>query len=401
MLSETKLSLWASFEYPRPEDSQAWTQEIGDVLVTGNPLSTRGLYPVVTNVAANTVSGYGEVHVPVFIMDFAVRQVIGVSAVSLFTGAAAPTASMNNNANRAWYAYAPMFKRVSFVVKTDGYATVAGQKGTTMPLGVLDLSGSGGAHAGYFDAAVNSASLIPSLLTDQYVEPGEFYSIFAIANTRTGPTKVQSDGLVRYQVRRDLSVDDVHNDLLTTTGSVIFVPFAKSVGSDPTSGNTQVFGTVTIVGPGSTGVSTDRTFGNSAVELRTGSIGDTLITLTTGYPAQERAVQMTPGTYTYSQKTAGATCQANLPSGSFTITAGVRTEVFVLGTEGCTTATTSSLVTVVTQMQSATASGHAATVPSVATREARSVPFYSAASSVSMSFSVLLVAIIAALFVSL
>jgi hypothetical protein len=394
-LSETKLTLWASFEYPRPSDTVAWSQDMGQVVTTGHPLTTRGLYPVVTNVAANQVSGYGEVFVPLFIMDFAVRFVVGFSGAGYTTA----TSAMNDNANRGvsgastvvddWFYYAPIFKRVNFVLKTEGYTTLVGDTGATGLTFPGVTAGGNTYHAGSFTPGTNN--IATALLTDIYMEPGEFYTIFATGNNRaTHLTKLQSDGMVRLEIRKDLTVDDVHSDFVSTSGSVVFVPFAMS------GANSQAFAAINIAGQGAGSTTQARTWNNNAKAVNSAVISTWLAT---GWPTTERALQLTPGAYTYNQATTGTTCYNNLPSGTFSVEAGQRLEIFVLNTEGCVSNSNSlsQLVTVKTNFQSATASGHAP-ASNTATRAVRTdIPLYNAASAQSASLALLIAAVMAAL----
>jgi hypothetical protein len=242
------------------------------------------------------------------------------------------------------------------------------------------------------------------MLADLYVEPGEFYTIFAIGTQRASQlSKLQSEGMVRFQIRRDLTVDDVHNDLPTAdVASLAFVPFARRIAASAVT--TQAFAAVKITGTGASATTTTRDWTNSAIEVRSALI-NTVFTdalgngwTKTGAMLPTHAISLPAGTYTFSQDAATA-CNTIVPQGQITIAAGTRTEIFVLNTEGCVAAgnVLGKLVTFPAVFGSAASTGNGPSVATVSAREARDVPFYSAGSAVSSSMALLVSALLAAL----
>jgi hypothetical protein len=432
--AQTKLNLWASFEYPRPEQTAQWSKDLGETMNTGHPLTTRGLYPVIVNVKGNTVTGYGEVFVPLYIMDFAVRRVVGSSGataatVPLFPGNIVDPAASGRLES---FLYSPIYKRVSFIVKTESFATLVGAATTNAADVGFAYAGavpSGSTltaqHIGYFQGS--EATLASTPLTDLYMEPGEFYTVGVVSNIRSAAA-IPTNGAVVFTLRRDLSVDDVATDLTllgsASNGFVTFVPSTPGIDTTPLpAGAAAGFQNFGVINVGLTGATaTERTYAFNTLRVTSGAIGTVYAVvaasttvavnpvfgpnaLVGGYPTSVKATTLAAGAYSYAQKTAGANCLDTLPAGTFTVVAGERFDIFVLNTRGCITTSTTSpafintaaLVTVQAKFQSAVTSGH-----STASATARAVARYavafnsvSAASSVTSSVSVIFMAIIA------
>jgi len=261
-LSTTPISLWASYEIPRADQVYEQSQVIGNSVFTNHPATTEGLYPVLSNVAAGKVSGYGEVFVPLPIMDFAIRWTIvssldytdtstastdGKTAVK--TAGKSPANPITVPLTQFWFA--PVHKRVHFLLKTDGGATLTGASHDlriTNPF-VFPTTAARG-----FKAATSSATQTPaaSLTVDEYLEPGQYYTIFVYPakqysntassatlinrykNTLTTPvTAYQEPAIIRVAIRLDHTMATVATasttgltaPITSGKGLLSFVPF--------------------------------------------------------------------------------------------------------------------------------------------------------------------------------
>lgn len=277
-LSETRLTLWGSYEYPHPAQTFQGNQEIMNTVSAGVPAASAGLYPVVYDVAPGTVTGYGEVHVPIFIMDFAVTTrmtpscddhvankpfsnpwapvVAGqnvdaeIVAPTLFPGYI-PTRAGAMCFNRAagslyttgfraqdqsrptnalnWHELAPIFKRVNLVLKTDGFATITNDCDDNYLL------------------ATNNAGQYSASLTDLYMEPGQYYTVYvqpqhaeackektgALADgTRTSSTvnkELQTGKNFRIGLSQDISLNEITQPVKDGWAKVSFIPIGDSI----------------------------------------------------------------------------------------------------------------------------------------------------------------------------
>jgi len=262
-LSTTPISLWASYEIPRADQVYEQSQVIGNSVFTNHPATTEGLYPVLSNVAAGKVSGYGEVFIPLPIMDFAIRWTIiatldyadtitastdGKTAAAKAVGGS-PANPITLPLTQFWFA--PVHKRVHFLLKTDGGATLTG---TSHDLRVAHPFVFPTTAARGFKAATDSKTQTPaaSLTVDEYLEPGQYYTIFVYPakqysntasaatninrykNTLTTPvTAYQEPAIIRIAIRLDHTMATVATasttgltaPITSGKGLLSFVPF--------------------------------------------------------------------------------------------------------------------------------------------------------------------------------
>eukprot|EP00295_Goniomonas_pacifica_P010042 CAMPEP_0175826518 /NCGR_PEP_ID=MMETSP0107_2-20121207/11807_1 /TAXON_ID=195067 ORGANISM="Goniomonas pacifica, Strain CCMP1869" /NCGR_SAMPLE_ID=MMETSP0107_2 /ASSEMBLY_ACC=CAM_ASM_000203 /LENGTH=676 /DNA_ID=CAMNT_0017139161 /DNA_START=82 /DNA_END=2109 /DNA_ORIENTATION=+ len=220
-ISQTTISLWASVEFPLPQIAESMSTLMGQSIVTGTMVSTNGLYPVVTDVTAGSVSDYGEVFVPLYIMDMAIRPLVLDSQ----TGT-----NHDFLAARNWYPYAPRFKRVNLIIKTDGFATiqpVAEEKAGPTPTGALPTNNN-------YEVFAPQPNLQFAATVDRYMEPGAYYTYFlhpgvttAVALPRTPLNGVGdaftyqtgSNFMVGYTV--DQTVDEARQYAAMTSKAVL------------------------------------------------------------------------------------------------------------------------------------------------------------------------------------
>jgi len=317
-LSLTRINLWASYEVPRPEIVVEGSQVAGTQKTTGHPLTQEGLYPVVVNVAPGTITGYSEVYVPVFIMDFAVRKLISAS-----TSAAIAANDLTYAAAGTNFIYAPIYKRVHFVLKTDGGATLSGRFGTDLLNQEWPFVGdqqSGKATVG--STATTNQNSNTALTLDEYVEAGEYYSVFATASGLTDKTVYaypRSD-ILRVQYRRDRTIDTISSGIPSGKGSLNLIAFGSQDWTTTTFSLQQ----------GATS--------NSPTMLTAGARTTVVAGLT---PMDWTAVgpneiQLNVGTYTYSAAT-GIDCYKTIPTVATNIVVadGGIYDLFVLNAYGC------------------------------------------------------------------
>jgi hypothetical protein len=345
-ISDVKLTLWASYGIPRPALLAEQSQFFGPscVKATDIPLEQKGLYPVVVDVAAGEVSDYGEVHVPVFIMDFAVRPIIreldcrglplGATTTFYtfpFSSAAGSTATTGGNsdspqptagyASLGWFDLAPVFKRVSFVLKTDGFSTLSVAT-AAFPVG--------GVTTGSFN------------LVAEFMEVGEAYTLVSSASGATALAAAadsarQLTGHTRAYWRRDMSVTSVStasSATAATTGTIRVVPLP---GQTFTNLKLQVSGrTATWPTTPATGFTT-----NLFQAAATSAVGKPTWGPTT---STTEILALAPATYTYTVAEMGAvvadgasTCAVTIPAGSVTVVAGTHVDIISVNTLGCPT----------------------------------------------------------------
>jgi hypothetical protein len=433
-LSLTYLHLFAQYEFPRPEEVVEGSQIGSAATFTGHPATTEGAYPVVVNVAPNTVSGYGEVFVPLFIMDFAVRFVITADYANERT-ATAGTAGFAAGSNadftkQTWFQFSPVFKRVHFIINTDGFATLTGIPVASNPSGD-PYPFVGSLQEGIPDStnvdvtkrfslvATGNQNLLKQITLDNYVEPGQYYSIFVTANDPSAGSYTvynwQRSSIITALWRLDGNVQRTSTGITAGKGLLTLVPFANNQQFNPTAAPNVVSGAFTLQLAGSNTVPT--TTDLTTVGLNT---AQAFVATPAAALATDNNIQLSPGSYSWTytlintNNVATATCLNNIPGpGTLTINSGDQLDVFVLNTFGClkksNDATQLKVLFVTRQSAVATNNspmGSSATPAPAATRSTRSylssVPFYSAAShSASMSVFALLAALIALVFLAL
>lgn len=329
-LSQTRINLWASYEVPRPEILAEGSQITGTNKVTGHPVTQEGLYPVVVNVAPGTVTGYSEVYVPVYIMDLAVRrQMAALDTFAAITNDLAYT--------QGGYIFAPIYKRVHYVIKTDGYATLsarqlagAGTDALVYEYPVVSTA-AGQMKLNEAPSAANDPRLYtPSsaVTVDEYVEPGEYYSIFAsagnlaAANVATTTTYAypRSDLFTVYY-RRDRTVDMISSGITSGKGSINLISFPFQTWTATTL-NFQLASTTTTAAMASFAANT---------MVAASATGPVTYLATTG-----NELQLPAGAYTYSTS-GGTDCYTTMPTSVSSINIADQGiyDIFVLNTLGC------------------------------------------------------------------
>jgi len=389
-LNKLNLTLWAASEVPQPEQLAELSQAGGARSLTNHPLNVRGLYKVVSNVAPGKASGYGEVFVPLNIMDFAIRYTVAIDdAEGLGTtlGTYVKQAiTVANFAKSSWFLGGALVKRVHFVVRTNGGATLAANTN-----GVTKIQET----TGWVEK---------SMLIEKFVDAGSYNSIFAVPNTaalaNTGVAAVQP---VAFTIRVDRTHAQVADGIPSGKAFVSVIPFAL----DGTAAKNQAFKDGTInFRLGSTLVSSKTfvTADNTAVAVA--AAWTAAPTFATDVINLAPHFTLAAGDYTFDfnpMATADA-CLNNIPgSNSLTVQSGQAYDVLVMNSRGCLAATRradASLLTVAAvQQQSAVATGNAdgsILVSSGTTTTTTTTNFYfAAASSVSMSISVVVAALFA------
>jgi len=474
-LSDTPISLWASSEVPRGDQVYEQSQVIGNSVFTNHPLTTEGLYPVINNVAAGTVSGYGEVFVPLPIMDFAIRWVVTAAFDYAFTSTyskaafadrtLAAVAGGKSPANpillaETHYWFSPVLKRVNFLVKTNGGSTLTGMWSSRRGIHpfVLPTTATRGFLAGTTGAAGDSKTLTPAFSTtvDEYVEPGQYYTIFVYPAKSYGSaeaakaTRFEKDlsgavtayedaAILRIAIRLDhtmattatASTLGIAAPITSGKGLVSFVPFfQRESGGTPTitqqaftgaasfkQGTTEVLAVSATTMAATYGLNRAFVMRNAegaldvATVAATSNVGATLsATASGGVDAQLTAAangdaayfSLNVGTSTLTYTLAASTCYSTIPSGqSITVTDQSVTDIFVLNAYGCLEASTSGDTSVLTLLSatraSATTTGHSPiTKRSVESEVA--VPLYNSAAINGSSFLLALAALVLALF---
>jgi hypothetical protein len=230
-LGETSLSVWQSYDYALPEFSAEHYS-----------VTPRNMEQVIPATAPGSVSGYGEVNVPMFIMDSATAPRIGwscfdgrsstVADASLSLGCSntvnsvatadattqfgfqsgsvhGATAAVPKTSRLSTSKFSARFKRVNLYVKTDGMATLALRQisdsnvpGTQLGTGFGSSTDSSTDNYKFDSTKVNpgSSTSIQSnphfgfidvdgvanagAFVDRSVEPGEYYSMYVKACDR-------------------------------------------------------------------------------------------------------------------------------------------------------------------------------------------------------------------------
>jgi hypothetical protein len=282
----------------------------------------------VTNVAAGSVSDYGEVHIPLFIMDYATRPIIRESkctppAVSYTAKTDDPTDFANANV-QTWFEMAPVFKRVNFIVKTNSFATLTGRTPTADAAAV-------------FPRVPASTDYTPlnSLLLSEYLEPGQFYSLAAYPVEDTAASaNVEASKHLRYSWRLDNTVTSVSSGIAANVGTFRIVPLPGITSQALTgvgfsiSGSSATF--ASTFNPAQWIVAKNVGTGTADVAAQTGARSAWF------EPVSGEQLSLAPGTYTYSAPQAADACSGTIPAGTFTIQAGKATELFVMGSYACT-----------------------------------------------------------------
>jgi len=175
-------------------------------------------------------------------MDFALRPVIGqakitgAATVTSQTGAFLATAAVLDG----HYWYAPLLKRVHFVVKTDGFATLGGRTTTRrniipLPM-VLDTNTKAGVGIATGNVATTNPefNVIASAMTiDKYVEAGQMYS-FSVSggfgktddgtvytNLLTTSTVYQEAATVSFAFNLDRSLSKIAATTIAASSAVL------------------------------------------------------------------------------------------------------------------------------------------------------------------------------------
>jgi len=351
-LSQTRINLWASYEVPRPEVVVEGSQVMGTQVTTGHPVTQEGLYPVVVNVAPGTVTGYGEIYVPIFIMDLAVRKEISYGV----TGTAPNAVGTNDLAYTTattTFIYAPIYKRVHYVLKTDGGATLSARQGTDAAGNIYEwpfVGTSQTTKAGLTASAPGTGNQNgdTAFTLDEYAEPGEYYSVIASAGALPGTSAVYAyprSDIFSVSYRRDRTIDSNSAGIQSGKGVLNLIPFLFQNWATTTF-SLQLGTTTTTPTMATAGVST--------------AIASATTPVT--YPATTpNEIQLSTGTYTYSAA-AGTTCENTIPTSAntITITDGGIYDFFVLNVFGCNiNGPSTSKLNVVVQQRAAAAAANA------------------------------------------
>jgi len=403
-LNTVKLTLWGSYELPRPSQVVEGSQVLGISTVPRIATLSRGLYGVVSSVAAGTCTGYGEVFVPVPIMDYAVRFIIvkdGPDAPYFINGAYAgadtpPTINLPYTANPntispvgreatwGWFIGAPVHKRVNFIVKTDGYSTLSG------------LTYSNDANPGR--DITNVRWLNNALLLDTYMEPGQYYTLmvtsdisaatpFVAYNTQTADVKS-----VRFYWRLDRTIDGVSSSSGLTASGKANVNWISTPIQD-------FAGTINLRQKGTSNVALSQT----VAALTTFMVPAT--TPQTAWNAPAVGISADAGDYSFDHTGGAGVCINKIPnSNDITLAAGDIYDIFLLNTFGCSlggTTNANALTVLSCKTQSALVTSHAVNtlLDGTAPASPQGQMFASSASVASSSLALVaaLIALVAAL----
>jgi hypothetical protein len=407
-LKDVKLTLWGSYEVPRPEQTVELGQKVGVSLVPRSPAQTRGLYGVVSTVSSGTCSGYGETWIPLIIMDYAVRHTIvrdNLDVNAYYAGvnlAAYNSLGVNNQKNPAldtapgfsqWFWGAPFFKRAHFLVKTESGATLTGES-NNVP-----------ARA---DAVAWATS---ALLLDEYMEPGQYYTLIATgpstplttAVTAT-PNTFATGASLRYFWRLDRTIESVASGSSLAAGkaNVNFVPF----------GNQNLRGTINFRRKGATNINLTPTIAATDSYAVAASVASTaLVAFTWNAPAAPLIADAGDYTFDHTVDTNvlnnpnNDVCLNKLPgSTDVTLVSGDTIDIYLLNSYGCKINNNDAnrLVVSVCKTQSALLTGHAVMTLLDGSAAPSPSPFFAGSASATTSsvalLSAALLAIIAALF---
>jgi len=389
-LNKLNLTLWASSEVPRPDQLAELSQTGGSRSLTNHPLNVRGLYKVVTNVAPGKASGYGEVFVPLNIMDFAIRYTVAIDNAEGLGTPGGYTNANNLAALNSWFLGGIIVKRVHFVIRTNGGATLAAN--TNKVTKMVEFTA----------ASPDSAWIVNNLLVDRFMDPGSYNSIFVVPNSNLAAAA--NVGLATKQVaflnsRVDRTHAQVAAGIPSGKGYVSAVPFAIDGNKD----QAWAQGTLNFR-LGSAVLSKAYIAGDDtavAVGAAEGANPDFAVDVINKDPH----FTLTAGDYTYDFTPKGADACLNVIPGinSLSVKDGQAYDIFVFNTRGCLTAArrvdSNQLTVSSVQQQSASATGNAdgtVLVSSGTTTTTTTSTFYfAAASSVSMSISVVVAALFA------
>jgi len=210
--NKVKLNVFASSEMPAPYQAVESSQAGAIQTLVNHPLNVHGLYKVLSDVSAGSVTGYAEVFVPLAIMDFAIRWTVvrasplattanDVAAAATGTGRTALPANVVVAAAEAsplqWFLGGAYQKRVNFLIRTDGGATISGRYVNN-------------ANQNTRDVTANTQWLQATASTDVYVEPGAFYSLCVTpVSDAVNGAALPDTSYVAILGRMDRSVDDV------------------------------------------------------------------------------------------------------------------------------------------------------------------------------------------------
>jgi len=393
-LNKLNLTLWASSEAPRGDQLSELSQTGGTRSLTNHVLNIRGLYKVVTNVAPGTVSGYGEVFVPVNIMDFAIRYTVAIdNAEDLGTNAGtyakqliATDIAGGNLATYQWYLGGALVKRVHFIVRTSGGATLASNANTVAKL----------------QETAGSAWTFGSILIEKFMDPGSYNSIFVVPNTDAATNAgLITKAVAMFNSRVDRTHAQVASGIPSGKGFVSAIQFAK----DATKVQSFDQGVLNFRSGASV---VSKTFAAATDEpaVALGAAATATPAFATDVVNKDPHFTLSAGDYTFdfTPKTTPDACLNVMPGvGSLSVKSGQAYDIFVFNTRACLAATrrvdASQLVVATAQQQSASATGNAdgtVLVSSGTTTTTTTSTFYfAAASSVSMSISVVVAALFA------
>jgi len=390
-LNKLNLTLWAASEVPRPDQLAELSQAGSTRTYTNHALNIRGLYKVVSNVAAGKASGYGEVFVPLPIMDFAVRYSVVIDTANTLAALGGYAAANTATAMTNWFLGGVIAKRVHFAIRTSGGATLASNTLTVSKLA----------------ESADAAWIAKSLLVDRFVDAGSYNTIFAFPNKGTTPptnTGLPAKQPVIFTWRTDRTSAQVTSGIPSGSAYVSLVPFAFE----------------------STGNAVNQAFVEGKLNIRQGSASpltktfiatdDTtavlLVTAAANAPADLTAIvphfTITAGDYTYdfTPKTAATPdpCYNVLPgTNSLKVAAGQAYDIFVMNTRGCASARradANQLSVQSVQQQSAAATGNAdgtvlVSSGTTTTTTTTSTFYFAAASANTMTISFIVAALFA------
>jgi len=388
-LSEVKLTLWGSYEFPRPDQTVEQSQAMGVASVPRSPAMTRGLYGVVSNVASGTCSGYGEAWIPLLIMDFATRFIIvrdSREAQPFLVPAAFLTGSTYNTGltnqlnpagtptNTQWFWGAPIFKRANFLVKTEGGSTLTGE--TTA--------------GGLPQREDTIAWYTSALLLDEYMEPGQYYSLIVTPRappTTYTPAVVQTGAAERYFWRLDRTIDMINSESSLAAGKaqINFINFAEQSMTNTVNLRRRIVNNVVLT-----------------PQIWTSALSSTAAALSPAFTwNMPTAAQVADsGDYTIDHTASGAdVCYNKFPTTDFTLNAGDNLDVYLFNSFGCKiTNNANNLAINLCLAQSALTTSHAVNTLLDGTVVAPGPqPFFAAASTTTSSLVLLVVALFAAI----
>jgi hypothetical protein len=434
-LSMSMLSLYASYETPSPDQIVDMSQNTANRRTGNHPGFTRGLYGVLSKVSSGAVTGYGEVFVPIPIMDFALRFTIvfdlptelndQFSSLNNGNAAVVPNVAsyvsgnqVLSNANRRdnqqnptagqtgahqqWFWGAPIFKRVNFVVKTEGFSTLSGNAIRTVRSAPVPAAPVTIPDYAWVDNGV---------LLDEYMEPGQYYTLIAtpqaynaIGNLPYSPSQIQIGRVVRYFWRLDKTIDQISSGIPSGQARIQFLSFAEQTFATATTG------TLTLRGKSSNSQQTNiilNAASTYAVLADRANVNWVWNTPSAGTQVQAGNFRFdyVPGNDGVAPAGVSNLCLARIPSPTdVTLNAGDNVDVFVLNAFGCVVANNdfNQLSSAIVITESAIKTGHAnATLLADAAGDNNNQVFFAAAPATSASFTLIVLfisAILALLF---